>query len=482
MTALAGLGGYPGLRRSAPSSPSSLDLQRTARRFAANDPIRDILPFEEQAIRRSLVRRGEAALARRVIAAGLAEVAPPLGAALLLYDARELLLPGQPGSRDILVPADYSMTFSGWTHTHRNSFYQATAAANGWSVPSADHAFYLHLLSASAGTVATCVPPPTGYNHDYEWVEANSIRYVPLDDVPSETYANGHAVYRFEHYDLRPVAPPGTTGDTHGDEWVDRWVRPASAPNPVFDNPAPSTEPTMVTVEAPLPWPLSLPRAVNRSLSPNEQTQFGPGRVSDPLPWEPEAVPQPLPGPRPVPAPVVLVDPGLDLGGRPGPATGPLIVPPSPPAPPGPEEKHEKARLRGARGVYAVRAIAEQATEYIDSLNAFWYAVPPEFRTGYKLVRRKDGTTFWKKVFTASIAQKTRDVWVHADKLNLTAVFQNTVREIVTDMAVARVHQLGNRNNIGGVGLTAGPWDTYVSNLTRHLNSGTSRPPNSFGA
>jgi hypothetical protein len=471
------LGGYPGLRRNTPLTRSLSDLQvreplieeevraaRAARDLRATEFATD-LAIRRRLADASIEAAARRALARRALGIGLGEMFWPVTIGLVLYEVHDMFTP--PGARDPMVEADYALSINvPYTYQDfRPATYRAVEIANGWP-NTAGHPFYLVGVFAP-GTHVPCTPP----THVYDDVKTD-VLYTDFEDLPG-VYPARTRIARFVHFDDSAQAIGDVDGADLHELWtVGRFGGPATV---AFVNP--STGPATQFVGAtPLPFPLTMTRTPNPFLSPWEQTQFGPGPVDRPLPWEPEAlggeVFDPLPSTVAVPAPILIG----------APPSGPPVVAGEAPAEPAPREKERKVRLSRAgrpQAIFQARNLAGEVSEFLDSLKSFWYALPPQFRSGYKAYRRRDGTVGYRRAYRASIRQMIGDVYSHSDQLDMFALFKNVLRETVTDRVIGGAHQAFNRSGFYGgptsrlyqnrPGLFAGPWDNFVASQASHF-------------
>lgn len=449
MTVPASTLGFPGTRRS--PRLSLPDFQGKRLSLPANDVTRGILPFEEQGIRRAVAEAAERAAAKRFMNLGL-RIVPYLGEALLLYDTYELVMgtPGEviPGTRDPHSASDTDITVpSSWSTYDCKSSWQGSETAYGYPAGTVLSGGFRYASGFSTGM----------------WIDADPFPGSLVTEYPVEQIVSG-CVSSFTKW--QELSEPDAYGHgglaTH--TYYERNFPSTSSPsfaNEVADVVVPGTV-TIMPMFVPLPPPTFVGRTVNPDLSPWEQPQWGPGRVSDPLPWE-VGSPQPEPSPLPVTPPTVVITPGQ--GVSPSPGTRP--VSPPLPSPPGGGVKEKKVRIRYGGVVQAVRAVAGEFTEFLDVMNAFWWALPPEYRTGYG--RTPDGKVFRK--FKASVTQRWADVYrnfAHVDPMQLV---KNIVRMELTDRAIGKFNQrlartYENRPDLHNrPGLMVGPWDTSAGSI-----------------
>ena len=474
MTAQAKLGGYPGLRRT-PKPTGTVGFQAGPRSFPANDPARGILPFEERAIRDALSNQAERATARRLVARGLTRAIPLVGEALLIYDAFDLLMPGggevvttlprdwqNASDRALTFPSNWTVNVTAWPTDDLAPFdaHHRADARRWWCDDPFDF---------TIGTVANESAPG-----EYEAAVQPFVTNVTPADIVNTNWASGTKISARADVDVSAVHPSWTL--KHQDA-QDYWARKNSAgANPTFTNPPrtvtePGTGASIVPMDFPLPFPLFLTRAPNPALSPQEQTQFGPGGVTDPLPWEPPVqpgtpmVPQTPPdivigSPSPGSSPATGVDPGSSPAPAPVPELGTV------PAPPPPGTQEHKVKISRGGVIQKIVAVAGATTEFLDAIDALWRALPKGLRTGYKLVRRKDGRQVFVKAYKPNVKQKIADVWNNWDKINIDQAVDNLLMNELQDQVIGRSHSAlqrtyaRNRLLQNRPGLMAGPWDT----------------------
>ena len=112
----------------------------------------------------------------------------------------------------------------------------------------------------------------------------------------------------------------------------------------------------------------------------------------------------------------------------------------------------------------AIKAVANEATEFLDAMDAFYYALPVQFRPGYYRLHSRTGAVYYKKRWNASPVQRAQAIYRNLDKLDLTKLFQNVLRNEVTDRVVGKIGQRMSksaRDNNLPHGLMLGPWDTF---------------------
>ncbi len=267
-------------------------------------------------------------------------------------------------------------------------------------------------------------------------------------------------------------------------------------PHPLWEVP-PWADPFSMPIGQPVPTPLPVPyRAIpekqpNPHRSPGEQRQWGPAPLSRPVPWEvpvpgvspaprpspvrwpvpppiefPASPPQPSPTTRPVPQP----SPFPGQGPAPGQSPNPSAAPGTANAKPGPGTKERKARLKKGGVVQFIAAYAGGVTELLDAQKCAWEALPKEYRPGYYKLHRKGGSSFLVRRWNANVAQRSRAIYQHADKLNLTTLFQCMLSNEVEDRAIGKANKFGQKHlRSSGVfdrplGLSSGSWDTWANN------------------
>lgn len=230
---------------------------------------------------------------------------------------------------------------------------------------------------------------------------------------------------------------------------VDPWVVPPGVPWPA---------------PAPVPWRALPDMQPNPWVSPEVQPQRGPD--VRPNPWWPfpqpqpqpspvEPVPQPQPQPQPSPArppqvsPPVQVWPPVAPAPRPVPSPGPGVPPGvSPPvgnvgrpapthrlARPGPGTRERKGRVQsgGALLTWALNG----ATESMDLLSAFWWALPGRYRS--PPVWKED---HWVRVTAQEMAA---DLWRNWRHIDLDQAAHNVVMNELGDRLAGQMGQAGRK-------------------------------------
>lgn len=273
--------------------------------------------------------------------------------------------------------------------------------------------------------------------------------------------------------------------------WRKTSVRnPRVLPPPVWDPFLPRWDPVNPQLDPeamPIGRPMPLPEPVPPAFAPAQPTTSPHARPGDPIrgpvevprwdypwpePWWPGwPVPvSPSPGPRPVtttppvvPLPVPLPPPVTGVDVPPGDPVVPPSISASPGAPrlrrrrprngprkPGKSVKERKLILTpGAKSL--VGLALNFATEAADLIDAFWWALPPEYRS--PPIKHPKG--YW---YAVGAAQKARDVWENFEHVDLEKALKNFVSMQASDMVAAQSGKaLAKANRSLGMHLGLGP-------------------------
>lgn len=281
-----------------------------------------------------------------------------------------------------------------------------------------------------------------------------------LPDMPASTQF--HTYIRYDRVDDQAYSPSRT-------RVIDQeafWPKPGAAPVTPEIVPGTATETKWVEVPQILPA-VDPPPARTNDPQENPETERGP-RPRPTFIEVPAVTPRPRPGTvsQPVPPAVVLV-PGRGPAVSPGPITNPTAVPAPRPARDGTGVTDRKARVRYGTVVQYIRRVVGGVTEFLDALDAFYYALPKSARPGWYLIHGRGGQLVWVKRWNASVAQRIQAVRQHYPEVDLTTLFQNILRMEVTDRLAGSASNRLNRSQRSNryapdraPGYEFGPWDT----------------------
>lgn len=396
-----------------------------------------VTPFVRETLERQFGRKvaEEAAERAAVRVAGkiVSRAIPFVGEALLAYDLYKMLRPLPPITRpdweNITDP-------SGWTEYH-----QAIGDPTGkywWQLPWFDGIEGNGDVRIIAGTVGDGL--------------SNEVPLIPASTPAQIQHAGQVAI------EVGVTDPAGNVNSGI----VRSWYKPVGNPDvPGFANPrveeVPVWVPREVTLPSTVPWSEIPAWQPDPWSSPNERTDKGYG-------VEPEAPPDGLPYP-----PGVTYQPGAPP--RPGKGPNPNRQPPRK------RTKEKKVRDKNRAVGFVWQAISE-VTEAMDMMKALYQALPKEFRTGYSLRHRRDGSTYWHRDYAASAWQRYQDVYRHFDKINAKDALKNLLKQKLGDRVQAKIGQnlarasremdspigLGAKTSRHGVGPKAGqtPWQGAI--------------------
>ena len=392
----------------------------------------------------------KAALGRGILA--------PLGPVSLLYDAYTLgyllgTLVELP--RDWQHPSDRELTFpAGWNVTNVTLPNDDLGWRDQHHEP--DHRYWVDPI---IGGDASCNVTAPQHRHEYLAENFPTLMWTPQDLVDGLVTS----VEEYGHLDARPLHP-GWAGDTHGGARLRSIARTSGSLLPTFTN-APRTVTETVPALVPLFEPLHPP--ANRPI-PGARPVPRPNPVGNPYqsPWEAPQV-GPSPAGRPSPGPASPPELTIGVGPRPGGAPSPRPV--SRPQPPGPREKERKFDVRRGGGVtQVITQAAGEVTEFLDALDAFYDALPPECKPGMYQIHAKGGGKVWVKRWNPNVQQRAAAVYKCFEHLDPTKLFQNVLKETVIDTAVGKANRAIRRLTPGRpLGLSAGPWDTAYAELAQ---------------
>lgn len=473
MTAQSRYGGYPGLRRPTSPTVSTPDL-RGGRplRFPANDPIyRNSLPASETFVRGRTVRDFgkkvpgivDGRAASHIVGKGFVKFVPYLGTALTLYEVYEAIKEGAGTTeipRDPLNEADMQLSFpANWS---KADWTEANAANR-------EATYSLRPFTFGTTNRFTGLNRGLISNEDYatpDWPEgttaASNVETMAAES-PSQWWVGSPAIAENPAANLVWVGReqlhlPGQAGNSEGLSASEVWVRgTGTLANPSFSN-SPRIEAggdaQFIEITAPVAprWHQIPGRVPNPSLTRAEQTERG--NSPQPRYEAPAAAPSPFPGVGWVPAPIIIGQP-----------YSPTPTAPTPRGPPPPGTKEQKVSIKRGGVVQFISRRIGDVTELLDGINAFYYALPPQYRPGYYKLHKKDGSVFYKKRWNASQAQRAAAVYRHFDKIVFTDALKNLAMNEIQDRAIGKVSQWHQKSDGvqrfgNGRSFQFGPWDT----------------------
>ena len=460
--------GYPGLTRPAsnPWTPQTFGGRSSSGNpytrpaaLAPSDLGRNVNLGRETFLRDESPRYfGKKKAQQKIAQAFLSRGLPgPLGVPGLLYAAYELgyMIGGELVElpRDWQHPDDRALTFpTGW-------HIQAPAWPTddlGWYDQHHKEGERFWTTGALSNPPLNCADFPPHVN---EWWEANAPSAMrdpqQMVDGPGDHYV------QWVHADARP-AHPLWGGHTHGGAREFEWTRLSGTGRPASSNPprtVGATAPSIVPFHEPLHPPANRPGA---GVSPAPRPRPGDNPYLSPF-ESPVVGPTPgefvEPGSSTVPR---VVTPPTIVVGQPTVANNPV----SRPQPPGRDVKERKFDpRRNGRFQYIAQGIGE-VTEFLDALDAFYDALPPECKPGMYQIHAKGGRKIWVKRWNPNVKQRAAAVYRCFEHLDPSTVFANVLGETVEDLVIGKIAKRIRKLTPGRpLGLQAGPWDTFYGQL-----------------
>jgi hypothetical protein len=418
----------------------------------------------------------------------ISRAVPYLGWALTAYEIYdfihgtvETVIP-----RDITHPDDRQLDFSGagWQHG-----YTTWTSPHPWDFAPNPPELWVQYPPGVFNSPG--VRDTDGYSGTLTWLEElpvatpGAIVMSPIDVWNAQSTMDDPNLMGYSRYDARAAFTQNDIG------YVDleaHWRIGVGTPLIEWTHPERVAPARVISVPITIPLPVryaEIPyRVPNEFLSPQEQTQWGPG-LQYQWPWEIG------PGEPLTVDPTVGVPPDVIIGidpatGNPvdpiSPNTDPDVTtdtdnPPTKDPPPRTEPsgktKEQKVKVKRAGVELFIRNVAGQFTEFGDALECFWTALPKQFRPGYYVLHNRHGGQFLARRWNASMRQRAEAVYKHADKLDLTQLFECILANEVQDMLIGkqsaklvewmRKHNPYYRRLKRPLGLESGPWDTFYS-------------------
>lgn len=302
--------------------------------------------------------------------------------------------------------------------------------------------------------------PVPGFGYDYWWKyrDCNGIENGALSQRTTVSYPGhciGNQAMNWGNVQLVKTVPtsivslvygfgtetaPGLQNRLHPNRWyMKHGAQPTLNPQPI-----PRTYPVPVYNPVPAGVPAWAPN-VFPSMQPIGAAGFD---TATAVPYR--AIPDarrygdenhefgPLPVRRYDPAPdaelppVIVEQPGIGSQPRPNPPTIRLHPRPTDRQPPKKREKEKKLKMRQNGVTMFLGAI----TEGVDLINAFFWALPKEYRAG----ARTQNDRIWA-------------LWQHFEHINVIDAVQNAMLQELQDTAIGRLSRMSGGN-------LRGPWDT----------------------